>query len=387
MHIDLTAEERALQAQLRSYFAALMTPERRAALRAEPEGAGAAYRELIRQLGRDGWLGVGWPKEFGGQGRSWLEQHILYDEAQRAGVPMPLVTLNTVGPTLMRFGTEEQKAYFLPRILAGELHFAIGYTEPSAGTDLASLRTRAVRDGDEYVVNGQKVFTTGAHDADWIWLAVRTDPDAPKHKGISILLVDTRSPGFSWSPIPLLGGGHTNATYYTDVRVPVSRRVGAENEGWKLITTQLNHERVALAPAGQIDRHLDSVLAWAGENGLLEKEWVRITLARVRARVAALRLMNWRLASVLDREGTLNPADASAMKVYATELRCEALRLLMEVVGQPGYLTAGSPHAALRGELEQAYRQAPVGTFGGGVNEVQREIICGAGLGMPRAPR
>lgn len=387
MHIDLTPEQRALQAQLREYFEALMTPERRAALRAAPEGAGEAYRALIRQLGRDGWLGIGWPKEYGGQGRSWIEQHIFYDEAQRAGVPMPLVTLNTVGPTLMRFGTADQKAYFLPRILSGELHFAIGYTEPSAGTDLASLRTRAVRDGDEYVVNGQKVFTTGAHDADWIWLAVRTDPAAPKHKGLSILLVDTRSPGFSWSPIPLLGGGHTTATYYTDVRVPVSMRVGPENEGWKLITNQLNHERVALAPAGQVDRHLQAVLRWARDTGLLGHERVRTTLARVHAKVAALRLMNWRVAAALDAEGSLNPAEASAMKVFATELRCEALRLLMDVVGQSAYVAAGSPGAVLLGELEQAYRQAPVGTFGGGVNEVQREIICAAGLGMPRAPR
>jgi alkylation response protein AidB-like acyl-CoA dehydrogenase len=387
MHIDLTADQRALQGELRAYFAELMTPERRAALRAAPEGAGAAYRALIRQLGRDGWLGIGWPKEFGGQGRSWMEQHIFYDEAQRAGVPMPLVTLNTVGPTLMRFGTDEQKAYFLPRILAGELHFAIGYTEPSAGTDLASLRTRAVRDGDEYVVNGQKVFTTGAHDADWIWLAVRTDPAAPKHKGLSILLVDTRSPGFSWSPIPLLGGGHTTATYYNDVRVPVAMRVGAENEGWKLITNQLNHERVALAPAGQIDRHLRAVLGWVRDTGLLRHEHVRVALARVHAKVAALQLMNWRVASALDADGSLSPADASAMKVYATELRCEALRLLMDVVGQSAYVVAGSPGAVLLGELEQAYRQAPVGTFGGGVNEVQREIICAAGLGMPRAPR
>lgn len=387
MYIDLTPEQRTLQEELRSYFAGLMTPERRAALREAPEGFGEVYRALIRQIGRDGWLGIGWPKEFGGQGRSWMDQHIFYDEAQRAGVPMPLVTLNTVGPTLMRFGTDEQKAYFLPRILAGDLHFAIGYTEPSAGTDLASLQTRAVRDGDVYVVNGQKVFTTGAHDADWVWLAVRTNPTAPKHKGLSILLVDTRLPGFSWSPIPLLGGGYTTATYYTDVRVPVSMRVGPENEGWKLITNQLNHERVALAPAGQVDRHLRAVRDWARGTGLLERESVRMALARVHAKVCALRLMNWRVAASLDSDGSLNPAAASAMKVFATQLRCEALQLLMDVVGQSAYLAAGSPEAVLLGELEQAYRQAPVGTFGGGVNEVQREIICAAGLGMPRAPR
>ena len=391
MQLELSTDQRALQEEIRTYFASLMTPARRASLGAM-EAGGEAYRDVVRQMGKDGWLGVGWPTEYGGQGRTPLEQLIFYDEAQRAGVPMPLVTLNTVGPTLMRFGSEEQKASFLPRILAGELHFAIGYSEPGAGTDLASLRTRAVRDGDEYVINGQKIFTTGGHDADWIWLACRTDPDAPKHKGISILLVDTSHAGFKHTPIHLLGGGFTNITYYEDVRVPATSLVGNENEGWKMITTQLNHERVALAPAGQTDRHLQSVLRWARETRLadgtrvIDQEWVRLALARVRAKVDALKLANWRVAAALS-DGDLNPADASAMKVFGTELRVEALRTLMDVVGPAAYVTGDSAGAALQGELEQAYRHAPVGTFGGGVNEVQREIVALAGLGMPRAPR
>src|SRR5438552_906312 len=269
MFIDLTSEQRALQVELRAYFGGLMTPERRRVLTGGESG-GAAYRDLVREIGHDGWLGVGWPREYGGQGRTPLEQYIFFDEANRVGVPMPLVTLNTVGPTLMRYGSEEQKSYFLPRILAGELHFAIGYTEPGAGTDLASLRTRAVRDGDEYVINGNKVFTTGAHDADWVWLACRTNPDAPKHKGISIILVPTTADGFKHSPIWLLGGGHTNATYYEDVRVPVGNVVLGENEGWKLITSQLNHERVALAAAGRIDRHFQATLRWARETRLAD---------------------------------------------------------------------------------------------------------------------
>jgi alkylation response protein AidB-like acyl-CoA dehydrogenase len=391
VHIDLSAEQRALQQELRSYFANLMTPERREALVGMDAG-GKAYRDLVRQMGKDGWLGVGWPTEYGGQGRSPLEQYILFDEANRAGVPMPLVTLNTVGPTLMRFGSEEQKKEFLTKILAGELHFAIGYSEPGAGTDLASLRTRAVRDGDEYVINGQKVFTTGAHDADWIWLACRTDPDAPKHKGISIILVPTSSAGFKHTPIWILGGGHTNATYYEDVRVPLTNVVLEENAGWKLITSQLNHERVALAPAGRLDRHLTAVLQWAKETRrddgslVIDSDWVKISLARVHAMAEALKLANWRVATAL-AEGSLNPADASAMKVLGTEQLWRSLRLLMEIVGSVGYVPGGSAGAVLGGQLEQAYRQAPVGTFGGGVNEVQREIIGMAGLGLPRAPR
>ena len=391
MHIDLTSEQRALQSELRRYFASLMTPERRAELTGG-EAGGEAYRDLVRQLGKDGWLGVGWPTSYGGQGRTPMEQYLFYDEANRAGVPLPLVTLNTVGPTLMQFGSEEQKQAFLPKILSGELHFAIGYSEPGAGTDLASLRTRAVRDGDEYVINGQKTFTTGGHDADWIWLACRTDPDAPKHKGISIILVPTDVAGFKHTPIWVLGGGHTNATYYEDVRVPVSNRVGNENEGWKLITRQLNHERVALGPAGRLERHLDAVRRWAQQTRLADgrrvadQPWVQMTLARVYAVSDALKLANWRVASDL-AVGGLNPADASSMKVLGTQGQVECLRLLLEVLGPAGYLVADTPESVLRGQLEQAYRQAPVGTFGGGVNEVQREIIQMAGLGMPRAPR
>jgi hypothetical protein len=391
VQIDLTGEQRALQHEVRAYFAGLMTPERRASLTGG-EAGGEGYREIVRQMGRDGWLGVGWPKEYGGQGRTALEQYIFFDEANRAGVPMPLVTLNTVGPTLRMFGSEEQKREFLPKILAGEMHFAIGYTEPGAGTDLASLRTRAVRDGDEYVINGQKVFTTGGHDADYIWLACRTDPDAPKHKGISIILVPTDVPGFKHTPIWTLGGGHTNATYYEDVRVPVGNLVGEENGGWKLITRQLNHERVALGPAGRIDRPLQDVRRWATEtrradgSRVIDDEWVRTSLARVHAIAEALKLMNWRVAAALD-EGALNPADASAMKVLGTEQQWRCFRLLMEILAGAGYLPDGSPGAQLHGQLEQAFRHAPVGTFGGGVNEVQREIIGMAGLGLPRAPR
>ena len=391
MYIDLTDGQRALRDELRQYFGVLMTPERRAVVE-EGHAGGDAYRALVRQLGEDGWLGVGWPKEHGGQGRGPLEQLIFLEEASRAGVPIPMVTLNTVGPTIAQFGTDEQKARFLPPILRGELHFAIGYTEPGAGTDLASLRTRAVRDGDEYVVNGQKVFTTGGHDADFIWLACRTDPDAPKHKGISILCVDTSLAGFKWTPIWTLGGGHTNATYYEDVRVPADMLVGEENGGWKMITTQLNFERVSLGPSAGIFRNLDKVTAWAastesaGGGRVIDQEWVRCNVARVRAKAEVAELFNWQVAAEQE-QGRLNPADASAMKVYGTELRIESLRLLMEVLGPAATLKKGSPGAVLGGALEGEYRAAIVGTFGGGVNEIQREIVAAAGLRTPRVPR
>jgi alkylation response protein AidB-like acyl-CoA dehydrogenase len=344
-------------------------------------------------MGADGWLGIGWPTEHGGQGRPPTDQFIFFDEAQRAGAPVPFVTLNTVGPTLMRFGTEEQKARFLPGILGGEIHFAIGYTEPEAGTDLASLRTRAVRDGDEYVVNGSKVFTSGAQDADYIWLAVRTDPDAPKHKGISILLVPTTSPGFKVSPIVTVGGVRTNATYYDDLRVPAANLVGRENEGWRMITTQLNHERVGLAAMGGMAHRLwDEVLAWAaatpadGGGRVLDQPWVQMDLARTHARLEAMKLLNWRMTADT-AAGTLNPADSSAVKVYGTECLIDVYRTLLGILGPLGYLPAGQPGALLHGDLERAARAAQVNTFGGGVNEVQREIVASVGLGMARSPR
>src|SRR5437763_1573651 len=230
MRLVFTPEQEALRDELRVYFKDLLPPEVASQIHFGESG-GEMYRKVIRQMGNDGWLGIGWPKEYGGQGRSPVDQFIFFDEAMAAGAPVPLVTLNTVGPTLMVFGTEEQKDRFLPAILRGECHFAIGYSEPGAGTDLASLTTRAVAEGDGYLVNGQKIFTTGGHDADFIWLAARTDPDAPKHKGITVLIVDTSSPGFKSTPIENIDDGRTNATYYEDVFVPESMRVGEENEG------------------------------------------------------------------------------------------------------------------------------------------------------------
>ena len=281
MYLDFTAEQQALRKEIRDYYRELLTPELRSALE-EDETGGPVYREVVGRMGADGWLGIGWPVEYGGQGRTPIEQFIFWDETYRARAPLPMISVNTVGPTLMQFGTEEQKTELLPRILRGELFFGIGYTEPEAGTDLASLQTRAVRDGDEYVINGQKLFTTHAHDADYIWLAARTDPDARKHKGISIILVPTDTPGFSWTPIYTLGGERTNATYYENVRVPVSKRVGPENAGWGLITSQLNHERITLACPGFADHLLEEVWEWAlrtpapGGGCVMDQEWVRI---------------------------------------------------------------------------------------------------------------
>ncbi|HEU5476087.1 MAG TPA: acyl-CoA dehydrogenase family protein [Actinophytocola sp.] len=391
MRIAYTEEQERLRAELRAYFAALITPERRAALTESPGEYGPGYKETVRQLGADGWLTLGWPREHGGRGGSMLDQMIFTDEAAIAGAPVPFLTINTVGPTIMKYGTEAQKSFYLPRIAAGELHFSIGYSEPEAGTDLASLRTRAVRDGDDYVINGQKMWTSLIQYADYVWLACRTDPAAAKHKGLSILIVPTDTPGFSWTPVHTVAGSTTSATYYSDVRVPATALVGAENGGWPLITNQLNHERVALTSAAPIQLALREVREWAQATKLpsgdrvIDQEWVQLHLARVHAKADFLRLMNARIAWGVGQD--LNPAQASATKVFGTEFATEAYRLLMEVLGPAGPVRTGSPGAVLRGRIERMHRSALILTFGGGTNEVQRDIVAAVGLGLPPAKR
>ncbi|MDT4939362.1 MAG: 3-oxocholest-4-en-26-oyl-CoA dehydrogenase alpha subunit [Pseudonocardiales bacterium] len=391
MQISFSPEHEALQRELRSYFATLMTPERRAALSTGDSeyGDGAVYKETVRQMGADGWLTLSWPEEYGGRGGSAMEQLIFTDEAAVAGAPVPFLTINTVGPTIMRFGTEEQRAFYLPRIASGDIHFSIGYSEPGAGTDLASLRTRAVRDGEDWVINGQKMWTSLIQHADYVWLACRTDPDAPKHKGLSMIIVPADAPGFSWTPVRTMSGPTTSATYYNDVRVPVSAAVGEINGGWSLITNQLNHERVALTSAAPILTALAETREWAQNTKLadgrrvIDREWVQIHLARVHAKVQVLKLMNWRVAST----DHLGPAAASANKVYGTEFATEAYRLLMEVLGANGAVRMGSPAAVLHGRVERMHRSSLILTFGGGTNEVQRDIIAMAGLRLPASGR
>jgi alkylation response protein AidB-like acyl-CoA dehydrogenase len=334
---------------------------------------------------------MSWPEEYGGRGGTMLDQLIFTDEAAVARVPVPFLTVNTVGPTIMRYGTAEQKAFFLPKIAAGEIHFSIGYSEPEAGTDLASLRTAAVRDGDEYVINGQKMWTSLIQYADYVWLACRTDPAADRHKGLSIIIVPVAASGFSWTPVHTVAGVTTSATYYSGVRVPASSLVGEENRGWPLITNQLNHERVALTSAAPVMAALAEVRDWAASAKLasgervIDAEWVRLNLARVHAKAEFLKLLNWRIAS--GGAGSLGPADASMTKVFGTEFAVEAYRLLTEVLGAAGPVRAGSPGAVLAGRIERAHRGALILTFGGGTNEIQRDIIAAAGLGLPFSRR
>ena len=389
-NVELTADQQAFKDEVRSYFSGLVSPEDRLEMMTDRHGE--AYHRIIRQMGEDSWMGVGWPKEYGGKGLGGIEQQIFANEAARGDVHLPAVTLQTVGPTLQAYGTEKQKDLFLGRILAGDVHFAIGYSEADAGTDLASLRTTAKKDGDHYVVNGQKMWTTGGHAADYIWLAVRTDPDAPKHKGISVLIVDTKDPGYSWTPIITSDGSHhVNATYYNDVRVPADMLVGEENEGWRLITTQLNHERVMLGPAGRLEGLRDLVADWAegrtdaDGTPLLEIGWVRDTLARTTAAFRVNELLNWQVAGT-GATGREAVADASASKVFASD-EVQSLGLALERVVTAYGDPADPATALLMHYLDATSKRNLVLTFGGGVNEVQSELISMFGLGLPKVPR
>jgi alkylation response protein AidB-like acyl-CoA dehydrogenase len=392
MRLSYSAAHESLRQELRAYYARLLTPALRAEIR-RSEGVGPTVREVVLQMGRDGWLGIGWPKEYGGRGMTPIEQFIFFDESMRAGAPVPMLSVNSVAPTIMQFGSDEQKRFFLPKILRGEIHFAIGYTEPDAGTDLASLKTRAVLDGDQWVINGQKIFTSLATDADYIWLACRTDPEAPKHRGISMIIVPTDTPGFRCAPIRNMGDMNTNQTFYDDVRVPKANVVGKINGGWKLITNQLNHERVTLCSSGMIEGPFEDFLAWtratrlADGRRVIEQPWVQQNVARIHARLEFLRLMNFKVAWEAEQQMPMNPAYASTIKVFGTEFYMEACRLMLEVMGQAGTLRQESPEAVLGGRIEFLLRGLHILTFGGGVNELQRDLIALFGLGMPVMPR
>jgi alkylation response protein AidB-like acyl-CoA dehydrogenase len=292
----------------------------------------------------------------------------------------------------MAFGTDEQKADYLPRILAGDIHFCIGYSEPGAGTDLASLKTRAVRDGESYVINGQKMWTSLSSDADYCWLACRTDPDAAKHKGISMILVPMDTPGITLSPLNLLGTHDINAVFFEDVVVPAANVVGGENHGWKLITNQLNHERVTLFASGVMDRALTEVTQYAQETKLpdgrrvIDQSWVQYNLAKLQAKVEVVRLMNWQVAWEAT-QGVLDIGHCSALKVYGSQLNMEGYQLLMEILGPVSYLEPDAPGAVLKSRIQQGTRGSIILTFGGGVNEMQRDLISQFTLGFPRADR
>ncbi len=391
MNIELTAEQRALQQEVREYMKSVMTPELLEEMKDEDlkEGGGPEFWKQMRRMGEDGWIGLSWSKELGGKELSHMEQYIFTDEVIRSGFAYPFLTTEALAPVLAANIQGELRDEVVGGIKRGEVCVAIGYSEPSAGTDLASLKTRAERDGDDWIINGQKMWTSLGNYSNYVWLAARTDPDPDKkHKGITMFLVPTDIEGFSCTPVRTLGA-RTNATYYENIRLPDKYRVGEVNGGWKLITGQLNIERLSLFTHGQVDAIYQGVCEWAaatdapGGGKVIEQPWVQQNLAKAKTGLEVIKLVCWKMAWAMD-QGPLDMANASFAKVYGSEFFVELNRLLLEVMGQAGSIGADSPGAILKGKIEFRWRVGSILTFGGGTNEVQRDIIAMAGLWMPR---
>lgn len=396
MQTAFTAEQEELRQYLRRYMVELMTPELRHELETTygNEGGGPLYRKALRQMGADGLIGLGWSVELGGKGHGPIEQYIFIEEVTRSGFPFPYLTSESIGPAIAEFGSPEVRKELLPKILGGEVVIAIGYTEPGAGTDLAALKTRAERRGDEYVINGAKVFTSLGHFADYIWLAVRTAHDAQhaRHKGLSLILVPTNSQGFSHAPIHTVADGHTNQTFYDNVRVPARNLIGKENGGWAVITSQLNRERLTLMNPGTANQVYSQVLDYVHRPGdetgrrPIDEPWVQLTMARIYCALKTLdiacRRQAWGIA-----QGTLTAAEASAIKILGYETFLSVFRQMLEVLGPDATLRRGSPGVSLNGMLDVLYRTVPVYGFAGGTNEVMRDMVAQMGLGLPRVKR
>ena len=389
----LSPAQESLRHELRNYFQALMTPElQEELLLTVGEGGGPLFWIAMEQLGRDGWIGLGWPLALGGRGFGPVEQFLFVEEVMRAGFPFPFLTTESVGPELAQHASPRLRELLVPQILSGKLIIAIGYSEPDAGTDLLSLKTSARREGDEWVINGQKMWTSLAHHAGWVWLAARTnfDPAVKKHARISLFLVPTSAPGFRCTPVFTLGDVRTNATYYDNVRLPLDHLVGELDQGMLILFSQLNRERLSLVNVGAFAALFNDVTRWAMVNKqpdgrrVIDEPWVQMNLARCRVGLEALKLICYRQAFAMT-EGALRMEDSSAAKVYGTEFFVELYRRLGEILGVDGLLHRTSAGAVLRGRLETLYRTASIITFGGGTNELQRDLIARSGLSMPRA--
>jgi alkylation response protein AidB-like acyl-CoA dehydrogenase len=390
MRFELTPEQRAWHDEVAAFLAAHMPPALVAELdTGDTEGRGPYARAFLRTLGARGWWGIGWPREYGGLARSAVDQYLFIEEMEWAFAPSLHLTVTSVAPTIMRVGSEAMKRDWLPRIVRGEVDFAIGYSEPEAGTDLASLHTRAVPDGDDFIVNGQKIWNTGASHATHQWLACRTDPAAPKHQGISLLIVPMDTPGISVQSMDTWGGFPTHQVFFDNVRVPRTHLVGEPHRGWQYMTMALGFERVAMGSVGQARRLFEDLVAYCRRTRfdgalIFERSGVRRRLAALATDLEIGRLLGWLNATTIDQGGA-PVKEASMVKVFNSELRQRVCAVGLEVLDMHGQITP-NPGAAeiFRRRLQRMYRAAPVWRFGGGTNEVQRNIIAQTGLGLPR---
>ena len=391
MKIELTKNQQKLKDELKEYFSALLNKELLSEM-SDPqffEGGGPEFKKALKIMGQDGWIGLSWPKEFGGKEFTPIEQYIFVEEIMRTGFPFPFLTTESVGPMIAQYGSDWAKETIAKSILRGETIFAIGYSEPNAGTDLASLKTQALPGKEGFKINGQKIWTSLANYADYIWLAARTNNEVKKHKGISMFIVPTDDDGFSYTPIQTLGDVTTNMTYYDDIYVSKDNLVGELNSGWNLITSQLNLERLALVNHGPVDELYHQLLSLAkstkvdSTNVLSDIDWVKSNFAKIYSGLETLKLICWKQVWGMENN-VLSMTDASLAKIYGSEYFIEAYRMMMEIFGELSIIRDDSL-SILNSRLERMYRTASILTFGGGTNEVQRDIISMAGLLMPRS--
>ena len=391
MKIELTKNQQKLKDELKEYFSTLLNNELLSEM-SDPqffEGGGPEFKKALKIMGQDGWIGLSWPKEFGGKEFTPIEQYIFVEEIMRTGFPFPFLTTESVGPMIAQYGSDWAKETIAKSILRGETIFAIGYSEPNAGTDLASLKTQALPDKEGFKINGQKIWTSLANYADYIWLAARTNSEVKKHKGISMFIVPTDDEGFSYTPIQTLGDVTTNMTYYDDIYVSKDNLVGELNSGWNLITSQLNLERLALVNHGPVDELYHQLLTLAkstkvdSTNVLSDIDWVKSNFAKIYSGLETLKLICWKQVWGMEND-VLSMTDASLAKIYGSEYFIEAYRMMMEIFGELSIIRDDSL-SILNSRLERMYRTASILTFGGGTNEVQRDIISMAGLLMPRS--
>lgn len=387
MDFSFSPEEQDFREQVRAFLQREWTPLA-AATEAEREGL-IHNQEFARKLAQKGWLTMAWPKEYGGQGAGYIQQTIFREETAYYRAPDGGQGPRMVGPVLMVHGTAEQKQRFLPPIARAEVFWCQGFSEPGSGSDLASLQTRAERDGDDYVINGQKIWTSNAHKADWIHLLARTDPEAPKHRGISYFLVDMKSPGISYRPIVnLAGGAGFSETFFDNVRVPRSNMLGEENRGWYAAATTLDFERSAINYPAEGRRTLEELIDYARVSRntgqpLIANEHVRIGLAERAVEIDVCRLLAYRVAWMQSR-GKVPNYEASMGKVLGTEMQQRLTNFGVNLMGLYGDLGLGSRAAPIDGRLSFKYLWATAPTIFAGTSEIQRNIIATRGLGLPR---
>lgn len=385
MDFEFSAEEQAFRSEVRSFIASNAGPEV-----ADPLRDGMAQlvdsperRAFMRKLSKRGWIGMSWPKEYGGQEAPGIYEYLLNEELAAAGAPFIGKGVGIVGKTIIRHGNERMKREFLPKILGAEVEFAIGYSEPNAGSDLASLQMRATRSGDGWILNGQKRFTTSAHFADWYWVAARTDPEAPKHKGITLFLVPMNAPGITVTPMDTIGDERTNEVFLDGVFVGDDYVVGEVNKGWYYVSEALDFERFTLFTVSAYVKRYEALRRYVrSRDDLRTDPHVRRTMAWLAAGIEQAKMHCYRVIATAAAGGVPN-LESAMFKLHTTQLGQVAADEFLSMNGPAGALKRGTEHAPLDGRFEFTYRYSVVDTVGAGTNEVQRNIIARRGLGLP----